>query len=361
MKQVSWRTEKDAVFVEARALHRPLFVLFACPKEKRAAPILRAESPALAHLLTERFLSVHYSSLKGIDLSLFPFDYEQQLMGLVLTPLGTTLARWGGRDQGSVASLVAFLTRVQAIPWPKEIPPARPGQTIAQRYPRFARTPRAAEACYHCHYAQDAAITEQLAAKTFQKLSLYRYPPPSVLGLTLGDDNQVLALAPGSPAQKAGLHVGERLARLNDKSLYSAADLSYALDALPAATRTLSLNGKRLTLPKNWRTYDISSRPSQGLVPPLFGFWEEPASGSKTLALKVTFLFTGERWRASQGDLRVGDIIVAVDNKTLPQMSASQFHTWLRMNKEVGQSVTLTVLRDGKRLLIALPCLALDG
>jgi membrane-associated protease RseP (regulator of RpoE activity) len=361
MRQVSWRTANDAVFVEAKALHRPLFVLFACPKEKRAAPILRAENPALTHLLTERFLPVHYNSLKGIDLSLFPFDYEQQLMGLVLTPLGTTLARWGGHDGNSVASLVAFLKRVQAIPWPKEIPPSPSSQTLAQRFPRFARTPRADEACYHCHYAHDAAITEQLAAKTFQKLSLYRYPPPSVLGLTLGDDNQILVLAPGSPAQKAGLHVGERLARLNDKNLYSAADLSYALDALPAATRTLSLNGKRLTLPKDWRTYDISSRPSQGLVPPLFGFWEEPVPGSKTLALKVSFLFISERWRASQGDLKVGDIIIAVDGKTLSQMSAPHFHTWLRMNKEVGQNVALTVLRDGKRLVITLPCLALDG
>jgi PDZ domain len=356
VRQVTWRTELSAAFTEASAQHKRLFVLFACPREKRAAPILKPESPALVRLLTEHFVPVHLSSLKDIDLTRFVFDYERQLMGLVLTPEGRTLARWGG-DTVSVASLVAFLERVKESRLPGSAPSA-PSQTLTQRFPAFAQSKRAAEPCYHCHYASDAQVEEQQRAGTFQKLSLYRYPPPSVLGLTLGDDNEVLSLAPGSAAARAGLKVKERLASLNGQPLHSAAELSFALDALPPSAKSIVLNGKRLTLSPGWRTYDISSRPTQGLVPPLFGFWEEPIPGSKTLALKVTLLFTGERWRASQGDLKLGDIIVAVDDKTLPQMSAPQFHTWLRLNKDVGQKVALTVVRDGKRLVLTLPCLA---
>ena len=354
MMQLTWRTELRAAFGEAQAQRRFLFVLFACPREKNAALILRTENSTLARLLSEHFVPVHLASLRDIDLNLFRFDYDRQLMGLVLTPEGSTLARWGG-EEVSARSLLSFLERVKSVGHVAPKPQA--SQTLAQRFPAFAQTKRAKEACYHCHYAHDAEIEQQRRSGTFQKLSLYRYPPPRVLGLTLGNDNQITAIAPGSPAAKAGLKVGERLTTFDKQPLITAADLSFALDALPESARSISLNGKRLTLGSGWRAYDISGRPSQGTVPPLFGFWEEPIPGSKTLALKVTLLFTGERWRASQGDLKLGDVIVAVDGKTLPPMSASQFHTWLRMNKDVGQKVSLTVVREGKRLLLTLPCL----
>ncbi len=357
MRQLTWRTELTAAFGEARTQHKLLFVLFACPRAKNAALILRPGNSALARLLTEHFVPVHLASLKDIDLNLFRFDYDQQLMGLVLTPEGNTLARWGGDDisVASVSALLSFLERVKRLE--RSGPKPKAPHTLAQKFPSFAQTKRAQEACYHCHYAHDAEIEQQRRTGTFQKLSLYRYPPPSVLGLTLGEDNQITAIAPGSPAAKSGLKVGERLTQLDKQPLITAADLSFALDALPERARSVSLNGKRLTLASGWRAYDISRRPSQGIVPPLFGFWEEPIPSSKTLALKVSLLFSGERWRASQGDLRLGDVIVVVDGKTLPQMSASQFHTWLRMNKDVGQKVALTVVRDGKRLVLTLPCL----
>ncbi|WP_395088723.1 PDZ domain-containing protein [Armatimonas sp.] len=354
MRELSWRTDCGAAFTEAKIQHKLLFVLFACPRAKNAPPILRGENPTLARLLTEHFVPVHLASLKDIDLNLFRFDYDRQLMGLVLTPEGNTLARWGGEDI-SMRSLLSFLERVKSLE--RSAPKPQAPQTLAQKFPAFAQTKRAKEVCYHCHYAHDAEIEQQRRTGTFQKLSLYRYPPPSLLGLTLGDDNQITAIAPGSPAAKAGLKVGERLTQLNKQPLITAADLSFALDALPESARSISLNGKRLALASGWRAYDISARPSQGIVPPLFGFWEEPIPSSKTLALKVTLLFSGERWRASQGDLQLGDTIVAVDGKTLPQMSASQFHTWLRMNKDVGQKLRLTIIREGKRLLLTLPCL----
>ncbi|WP_395140723.1 PDZ domain-containing protein [Armatimonas sp.] len=354
MTQLSWRTEKDAFFEEAHTRQRLVFVLFACPREKRTTPILRGENPALVRLLTERFVPVHITSLKDIDLGLFRFDYDQQLLGLVLTPGGQTLARWGGDDL-SARSLIALLERVKFVE--ASVFKAQLPRTIAQKFPAFAQTKRANEACYHCHYAHDAELAQQRHAGTFRKLALYRYPPPSVLGITLDERSRIVALRPGSPAARAGLKKGEVLVRLGDQPIYTAADLSFALDALPENTRSISLNGKRLTLSPHWRVYDISARPSQGAIPPIFGFWEEPILGSKTLALKVSALFPGEKWKASQGGLKLGDVIVAVDGKTLQQISPRQFHTWLRLNKDVGQKLRLTVLRDSKRLMLTLPCL----
>ena len=357
MRQVRWQADLDAAFVEARAQKKLLFVLFRCQREKRDAAILQPTDPKLIALLTEHYLPVRVISLKGLDLNRFRFDYDQQLMGLVLTPDGVTLARWGG-DDVSVASLVTLLEQVRTVVWPKAASASAP-QTLRQKFPAFAQSKRADEPCYHCHYVHDAEIEQQRKAGTFQKLSLFRYPPPSVLGLTLDDGNRIASVRPGSVAAKVGLRVGERLTMLNAQPIYTAADVAFALDALPARVNRVVLNGKPITLPSGWRTYDISARPSQGAIPPIFGFWEEPVPGSKTLALKVNFVFPGEKWAASLGGLKLGDVIVAVDGKTLPQMTPRQFHTWLRLNKEVGQKVRLTVLRGGKRLILTLPCLDL--
>ncbi|WP_309715128.1 PDZ domain-containing protein [Armatimonas sp.] len=357
MRQVRWQADLDAAFTEALAQKKLLFVLFRCQREKRDAAILQPSDPKLIALLMEHYIPVRLISLKGVDLNRFRFDYDQQLMGLVLTPDGVTLARWGG-DDVSVASLVAALERLKSVAWPK-VGAVPASQTLRQKFPAFAQSKRAEEPCYHCHYAHDAEIEQQRKAGTFQKLSLFRYPPPSVLGLTLDDGNRIASVRPGSVAAKAGLKVGERLTVFNDQPIYTAADVAFALDALPAKVSRVVLNGKPAALPSGWRTYDISARPSQGAIPPIFGFWEEPVPGSKTLALKVNFVFPGEKWALSLGGLKLGDVIVAVDGKTLPQMAPRQFHTWLRLNKDVGQKLKLTVMRDGKRLILTLPCLDL--
>ena len=344
---IMWRSDIEAAFSEAVAQKKCLFVLFRCPRERRDTPLLQPNDSKLIMLLTESFIPVRLISLKGVDLNRFRFDYDQQLMGLVLTPDGATLARWGGAEV-SVTSLVALLERVKLASWASLKPPLPP-QTLLQKFPAFAQKPQASEPCFHCHYAHDAQIAQQRQTGTFRKVMLFRYPPPEVLGLTLDEDNKIASLRPGSPAAKAKLNVGERLTQFNDQPLYSAADLSFALDALSEKAQRITLNGKPLTLPQNWRVYDISARPSQGAIPPIFGFWEEQVPGSKTLALRVNFAFPGEKWKRSLGELALGDVIVAVDGKTLPQMTPRQFHTWLRLNKEVGQSVALTIVRDGKR------------
>ena len=356
MRQVPWRADVDAAFEEAKVQKKLVFVLFRCQRERRDTELLQPTDPKLVALLTERYIPVRLISLKGVDLSLFRFDYDRQLTGLVLTPEGATLSHWGG-DDVSVGSLVALLERLVMVPWP-QASPATP-QTLRQKFPTFAQSKRADEPCYHCHYAFDAEIEQQRQAGTFRKNMLFRYPPPTVLGLTLDDGNRIASVRPGSPADKSGLKVGERLTLVEKTPIYTATDVAAALDPLPESPTRVLLNGKPTALGPGWRRYDISWRASQGAIPPIFGFWEEQVPGSKTLALKVNFVFPGPKWAPSLGGLKLGDVIVAVDGKTLPQMTPRQFHTWLRLNKEVGQKVRLTVLRDGKRLTLTLPCLDL--
>jgi hypothetical protein len=45
-----------------------------------------------------------------------------------------------------------------------------------------------------------------------------------------------------------------------------------------------------------------------------------------------------------------------VGGRELPAMSPRQFHAWFRMNHEVGGTATFTVLRDGARADVPVPC-----
>ena len=180
MRQVRWQADLDAAFVEALAQKKLLFVLFRCQRERRDTAILQPTDPKLIALLTEHYIPVRVISLKGLDLNRFRFDYDQQLMGLVLTPDGVTLARWGG-DEASVASLITVLEQVRTVAWPKAASASAP-QTLRQKFPAFAQSKRADEPCYHCHYVHDAEIEQQRKAGTFPKTLALSLPSRQCAG-----------------------------------------------------------------------------------------------------------------------------------------------------------------------------------
>ena len=364
--ELVWHTDWAQARVEAQAKHRLVFALFACARPSALSDqLLHPTDSDLVRLLQNRFVPLRFSSLKHVDLNLFRFDYDLALAGLVMMPQGDILSRWGG-EGASVRQLVNLLGRVQErhLAEPHRSAP----QELTQKYPRYASQKPASQSCFHCHYAHDAEILEQAQRGNFTKAMLFRYPPVSVLGFTLDptSGNRVTRVVARSIAARAGLSLGDLVISTNGMPTYTEADIRFSLDRLTdmgSAVVLLVERGKKthtlnLTPPSGWRVYDISWRPSQGAIPPILGFWEEPLPGSR-LALRVSILFPGEKWKASQGELQLGDVIVAVDGKTLPAMSAQQFHSWFRLNKTVGESALFTVLREGKRKEIRVPCLDL--
>lgn len=348
---------------------------------------MRPDDSELAQLLSRRFIPVRLTSLKGIDLNTFRFDYDLTFVALIMEPEGMkTLARWGTRDGDSatdrlsIAGLKQVMRRTLTDPVPQPPPPplGEKGKPFtAADYPAFAARKMAKEPCYHCHYANDARFVQARKDGTFTKAMLFQYPLPENIGITLDVDrnNIIRAVRPGSPAAAAGVRSGDVIAKANDIIVHSSADLQYALNTVPEPGRvTLSLvrGGKQLkspvtlTLPGGWRRTDISWRPSQGEVPPIIGIWEEPLTeeakqqrgiGAGKMALRVSFLFPGEKWVKTRGDLKMGDVIVGINGKELPTMTPRQFHTHIRLNFNVGDTVTLNVLRGGERKDIAVPCL----
>jgi hypothetical protein len=346
---------------------------------------VRPEDPELAKILARQYIPVRLTSLKGVDLDTFRFDYDLTFSGLFMDGRDNhILARWGARDGESATSRLSVtglkqalrnLAAAYAARKPGTIS-AKPGRTLLELYPTFAETKRAKEDCYHCHYAHDAMLAQSRADKTFRKAMLFLYPLPENIGITLevDDNNKIRSVRPDSPAAKAGVRPGDRLLRAADTDIYTTTDLQWALNPISEPGKialTLSRDGKKLPLvtlhlPTGWRRTDISWRPSQGTIPPILGIWEKPLTSDEKqklgiapdkMALRVSFLFPGEKWKPAQGDLKIGDVIVAVGGKELPAMTPRQFHTHVRLHYEVGGTIPLTILRGGQRLERQLPAM----
>jgi len=316
--------------------------------------------------------------MRGVDLNRFQFDYDLTFAVLMQDSDGRTLARFGSHppEAMSIAGLKAAMRRVLALPkGGEDRDPARGAPRLLEHSRVYRESRMAREPCAHCHYANDVRFRQLRADGRFRKEMLFQHPPPETLGLALEADrcDTVAAVAPDSAAGRAGIRPGDRVVRVGGAPVITRADVQNVLDRIPdpgsvrleveRAGRTL---GFTLDLPAGWRRHDISWRASAASIPPTVGIWGEPLAGNAKrameiapdrLALRVTFLFPGEEWARTRGGLRLGDVIVAVDGSELPAMTARQFHSHFRLTHEVGGTAALTVVREGRRVNLEVPCL----
>lgn len=346
---------------------------------------MRPEDAELRALIG-RFVPVRITDFRDVDLNRFRFDYDLTFALLMMSPGGHTYSRFGVQDHTnstrrmSVAGLKTAMRAVLDLHAREPAPPVpEQARKTLKDIPIFQARRAAKSECYHCHYAHDAEVAGLRAAGGFRKESLYRYPYPENIGLALDVDrnNRVESVTPGSSAEKAGVRSGDIILRAGSGAeavrVFTSADLQFALERVPdpgSVTLAFDRAGRAstvtLALPAGWRRSDISWRPSQGEVPPIIGIWEQPLSGEEKaraglgadrLALRVSFLFPGEKWVATRGELRLNDVVWGVNGEALPHMTPRQFHTWFRLKFNVGDKAVLNILRGGRRLAVTVPCL----
>ena len=397
--EVVWREDLDAALAEARRDGRPLLVTLRCLPCKQCAAfdkdVLEGD-PELDPLLA-RFVTVRLTSMIDVDQRLLPFPGYQDLdlswWAYLLSPEGALYGVYGGRDavsdatRISVPSLANTLRRVLAyhhdprregwgldrpaprLAGPSLTPTGLPGY---REWSEFGPTDDQPAGCLHCHQVADILHLPGQRAGTLDKRVVFApWPLPENLGLTLDRDDglAITAVESGSPADRAGIEAGGRVAVAAGRLLFSQADLRGVLHRAPWGDQKLELitvgaagvNEHTLVLKAGWKETDNSWRMSvtQGVVGAGLGFaWPLAVNAAERKRRGIAeddmavepWLGRGRpKGAAYDAGLKAGDIIVAVDGES-PNLVGRPLLDWWRRRYDPGDEVRLTVVdRQGKR------------
>jgi len=315
---------------------------------------------------------VRLTRIDDVDLNLFEFDWDLTFVAFFLNAEKKVYARYGGRDAtgaDSRQSLEGLRYTMESVLAMHDsatklfAPRTEPG-------PMYARdvTGWYGGGCMHCHQVKEAVHDKLKRDGKWTRDQAWRFPLPENIGVRLDNDrgNVVEAVLPDSAAAQAGIQSDDVLLTVGPVPIHSFADAQFALDKAPAQGR-LSVAWLRgterlaadLDLPRDWKKTDLSWRASVRwrLIPslPLSGEDLSPDDRRSLGLLEGQLAFRGARLkdRAREAGLQAGDIVVALNDRT-PNMTVSDFRAFIRREFLVGDTITLTVLRDGKPIKIPL-------
>lgn len=308
--------------------------------------------------------------IQGVDLNQFEFDYDLTWAVFFMNPSGKIYGRYGGRDgkgpdtRNTLESL--HFAMEAALAEHRKNPNAKP--EAPAKAPVYVENSPIAKAqyrgCIHCHQVKEIQRADAMSAGTWNRESIYTYPLPENVGITLDLDlaNVINAVAPKSSAERAGIKPGDVLRTLNRVSVYSFADACYGLHKAPLEGEiavAYERKGKpfegTLSLAPGWRRTNVTWRPSLlDLLPSLTVYGEDlTAKEKQALGLdekRLAFRQQSPVHKAARAmGVQENDIILGIDNKKM-EMSMDQFLGHVRQNYLIDESVTLNLLRNGKRL-----------
>jgi len=306
-----------------------------------------------------------------MDLRVFDFDYDVTWYVFFLNADETVYGRYGGRDargdqtrislKGLRYAMGRALEAHQAAPPPakRTDPPLRPEDIPAAKRHK---------GCIHCHNVNEFRRSDAKAAGAWDRSTVWAYPPPDNVGITVDLDagDRVKAVAAGSPVDKAGIKPGDVLRRLNGVPVASFADASYALHKAPAKGSipvVWAQAGKERTatleLADGWRKTNITWRPSLLDILPSAPFAGEDLTADDRRRLGLT----ANRAAFRVGDnihptlvtagFRTGDVVVGFNGVALDGTTGDLLG-YVRRNFLVGDTVTVDVLRAGRRTEVRL-------
>lgn len=288
--------------------------------------------------------------MRGVDLTVFQFDYDLTFAALVMNADGTVYHRFGGRDWTDAQSRLSMKGLVRLLRESLEDhreyqknpkPPETKKKRAMEDLPKYAKLD-----CIHCHMVNDV-----------DRPSIWMYPRPERIDLELEVDE---------PITKSG----ERILRANGVRIRSEADLQWVLNTAASLEIETDRGISKIALAKDWQVgtpLDISWRPSMWRLRPMPGFGgpmlkpEDLKKHGVEWGFTITYIVdwgddaaTGRN--ASKAGLRKGDIVVAAGGKS-DFKNELHFQAWFRLTQKAGTKIEFEVLRGGKRLTIVMEIL----
>ncbi len=332
--------------------------------------------------LQRQFVCVRVVQMKGVDLGLFQFDYDQTWAVFFMNSDRTIYGRYGTRagnkaNAATHISLAGFKNATRrALDLHRAYPANRgelvgktgpqPDYPVAEKIPTLAekaKGPTTPKSCIHCHMVTAHVRKDRYRKHQLSRADIWLYPLPENIGLKMDVENGVIVkeVVATSPARKAGIRAGDKLLTLGGQRIISQADIQWVLHRAPenaSLLATLEREGRNvevdLALEGDWKETNLSWRETSWSLRP--GIWTIPLDEKKrkqkripsgSLALRIKWVFPRARL-AKKAGLRDGDIILAVDGDSTPR-NESEFMEHVRLRHPPGGKVKLTILRGTDR------------
>lgn len=316
--------------------------------------------------------------MDNVDIGLFDYDRNNTLYFFLLNADEQIYMRYGGRDSRAADSYLNLdslaLAAAKGLELHKQYQAGntqnwvRPKAFSPRDYPMLVDRTFKQNACVECHLIGDFQNLHREKDGTLDKLvHLFRSPDIRTIGIELDVPKGLMVKAASGAAQAAGLRAGDRITKWEGDTVWTFGDLQYRYDKVPRTARTVAVTVEReggpteltIALPVRWWWTDTRYR--QSSVEPRAYFEDRaltaeerakfglPAGGFASYVKYVSSMAQS----VQAHDLKVGDIIVSVDGKDRDE-NADTASLYIVLHKTPGDTGTLDVLRDGKRISMPL-------
>jgi hypothetical protein len=328
--------------------------------------------------LLSQYVCARITRLDDVDLGLFDYDRNNTLYYFLMNADEQIYMRYGGRDGQSQDTYLNLASLELALQKGLELhqqsqrgelkKTERPKPLFAREIPLLVERTFNRNACVECHLVGDFLNIHREMDGTLDKIAhMFRSPDIKLLGIHLDVPKGLVVKESLGAAQNAGMQAGDRISGVHGTPVWTFGDLQYAYDKTPRDSKgvrmTLDRAGQpvevNIALPARWWLTDIRYR--QLTIDPKVYFESTPLteeekakSGLKpdgfASAVKYVDMFAQ---MVKSHQLKVGDIVFAVDGVDRDDL-ADTAELFIKLRKKAGDSVTLDVIRDGKRIKMPL-------
>src|SRR5262245_31021425 len=329
--------------------------------------------------LLSQYVCARITRMDNIDVGLFDRDWNNTLYFFVMNADEQIYMRYGGRDARSPDSYLNLASLELALAKGLELHRDyqrgelqkldRPKPLFPREIPLLVERTIARNACVECHLIGDYInVHRELDGKLDKLVHMNRSPDIRTLGVELDVPKGLVVKEARDAAATAGMRPGDLIAAINGTTVWTFGDLQYFYDKVPRNAERIQLAVDRagtvidlsVALPERWWWTDLTFR--QWTIEPRVYFDSVPLSGQEKrdqglidrggFASKVKRVDMFAEMTKSH-ELRVGDIIFGVDGVQRDEV-ANTAELFIKLRKTAGETVTLDLIRDGKRMQMKL-------
>ncbi len=312
--------------------------------------------------------------MDDVDIALFERDWNNTLYYFIMNADEQIYMRYGGRDAtgpmayldlNSIELALAKGLELHRKYQQGELPKTeRPKPLYPREIPPLVERTFARNQCVECHLIGDYKLIHREQTGALDKLEdMYRWPDIKKIGIELDVPKGLVVKEARDAVQAAGMAAGDRIAAVNGTPVWTFGDLQYYYDKVPRNAKQLQITVDRggqpvdlsVALPERWWLTDLRFR--QLSIEPRAEFDSRPLTEAEKRKYELKLDgFAGQVTRIGGfarllkvHELAVGDIVYAADGVERDEI-ANSAELFIKLRKKAGDTVTLDVIRDGKRI-----------